>query len=135
MKTRKRQRHLTWSLLVALVVYLLSLCTLNPRVHAVLLSQIAQAHHSATGHCTLPSSSSPGQKGGSTIPACCAWVNMHRAAPLSSIQLDLSPLTVLLFLSPKIPPLSNVTQPSSLIPVLHASHPPPLYLWHAALLI
>jgi hypothetical protein len=60
---------------------------------------------------------------------------MHKTATLSPIQLNLAPLTVLLFLSPKITPLSNVMQALPLVLALHPSHPPPLYLRHAALLI
>jgi hypothetical protein len=134
MKTGKRQQHLTWSLLVVLVVYLLSLCTLNPQVHAALLSQVARTHHSAAGHCALPSSSSPAQSS-DTIPACCAWVNLHKTATLSPIQLNISPLPLFFSLLPRTSPLSSALQTLPLVLVLYASHPPPLYLWHAALLI
>lgn len=147
--TWKQQRRLSWCLLSILVVHFLSLCALSPRIHADLLYQAARARHTSVGHCTLPSSApkppgppSPTQKSStipaqrsSTIPICCALANMHKATTISPSQIDLPFFLLLLPLSPKATPLAGALQLCHLVPALHSSHPPPLYLLHTVLLI
>lgn len=149
MRTEKRHQHISWCMLLVLVVYFLSLCTLSPRVHAELLYQAAWAHHTSTGHCTLPSSApkppgplSPTQKSSTipaqrsgTVPVCCALANLHRATTVSPIQIDIPPFSFLFSLRPKTAPLAGEMQLFHLVLALHSSHPPPLYLLHTALLI
>lgn len=145
----KRRRLFNGELLLFLVIYFLSLCTLSPRVHAELLYQAAWAHHTPAGHCTLPSSApkppgslgptqnsstTPAQRSG-TVPVCCALALMHRATTVSPIQLDTPPFPFLFLLPPKVAPLPGEMQLFHLVLALHSFHPPPLYLLHTALLI
>jgi len=145
----KRHQHIGQCLLLVLVVHFLSLCALSPRIHADLLYQAARARHTSVGHCTLPSSApqppgplSPTQKSStiptqrsSTMPICCALANMHKVTTISPIQIDLPSFLLLLSLSPKATPLAGAMQLCHLVPALHSSHPPPLYLLHTVLLI
>lgn len=145
----KRRQLLSGGLLLFLAIYFLSLCALSPRIHAALLYQAARARHTSVGHCTLPSSApqppgplSPTQKSStipaqrsSTMPICCALANMHKATTISPSQIDLPSFLLLLPLSPKATPLAGAMQPCHLVPALHSSHPPPLYLLHTVLLI
>lgn len=145
----KRRWLLSGGLLSFLVVYFLSLCTISPRVHADLLYQTARAHRTAAGHCALPSSARkpPGllsstQKSGtipaqrsSTIPICCALVNMHKATTMSPIPIDILLILLSFSLPPKATVLVGEMQSPHISPVLHSCHSPPLYLLHTALLI
>ena len=145
----KRRRLLSGGLLLFLVIYFLSLCTLSPQVHAELLYQAAWAHHTSVGHCTLPSSApkppgpfsptqnsstTPAQRS-STIPVCCALMNLYKATTVSPIQIDIPPFPFLFPLPPKAPSLAGEMQLFRLVLALHPSRPPPLYLLHTALLI
>jgi len=149
LRTGKRHQHLSWCLLLFLVVHFLSLCTLSPRVHAELLYQAAWAPHTSTGHCTLPSSAPkpPGPLGptqnssttpaqrSDTIPVCCALVLMHRATTVSPMQIGIPYLSLSLPLSPKVTPAVGAIQTLHLAFALHSFHSPPLYLLHTALLV
>ena len=139
--TRKRQRPLRWALVAFLGVHFLSLCTISPRVHADLLRQATQAHHTSAGHCSFPAAASQSASPHTTDrernrgPVCCDLEQAHKAAIASPIQIAPSPLPAL---APVLVDADTLTQGiPQLHPVraLHSSHPPPLYLLHTVLLI
>jgi hypothetical protein len=139
--TRKRQRPLRWGLVAFLSAHFLSLCTISPRVHADLLRQATQAHHTSAGHCSFPAAApqtaSPftADHEKNREPACCDLEQANKAASISSIQTAPPPLPALAPVLVDADTLARGVPQLPPVRVLHSSHPPPLYLLHTALLI
>lgn len=135
MKQAKQQPRLSLGLLLLFTSYALSLCTLNPRVHADTLQQAAQVLHTAEGHCSRPSRTAQGSQQ-TTEPWCCELRGgTNRTIPVSPVQIDIPPLRLL-----TLAPLDadELVKKIQLLPILqapHSSHSPPLYLVNATLLI
>jgi hypothetical protein len=137
-----RQRCLSWGVLLSFAVYMLSLCTLSPFVHADIVRQSRSGQQASTGHCTQPPGvaqrSSPlaadHEKTGE--PLCCELRGeLNKALPSSLTQADFL-LLFMFFLPPFDSALVRVGMQSPHgIRAPHSSHPPPLYLVHATLLI
>jgi hypothetical protein len=138
----RRQRQLSWSLLPLLAVYFLSLCTLNPHVHATTLRQSVQTQHPATGHCARPSAIPqtaaplPVNHDRPTEPLCCELrgVSNKVTSPFFS-QADTSPLSILAVLLPGGETRAEEAQRVHCSQPLHSSRPPPLYLLHTTFLL
>ena len=140
--TRKRQHSFSWGLLSFLGVYFLSLCAQCPLVSAdPFPRQVVQAHHTSAEHCSHPSAAQ--QTAGplaadherTTVPVCCNLMGANKATIASSIQTAPAPLQVMIPLPQDSGFLAKEVQPLHLLQALHSSHPPPLYLLHASLLI
>jgi hypothetical protein len=58
-RKRTRQRYLGWGVVCFLTVHTLSLCTLNPMVHAETLHHAVHGQQVTSGHCALPSNAVP----------------------------------------------------------------------------
>ena len=141
-KKEKQRQCLMSGVAVFLATYLLNLCTLNPHLHAAMIRQVRQSQQVWAGHCARPfvtpptPDSHPANHEQRTEPLCCelrgAQSKALRVAPPRS---DASPLPLIMFL----PPVAEVpTRGVSFLPLIqveHSSHPLPLYLLHAALLI
>jgi hypothetical protein len=140
-KTGVRQRRISWGVLFSLVGYFLSLCTLNPLVHAATLHQSGSGQSAIPDHCKqLPSATLPSPPTAdhqtTPEPLCCEFRGgQNKALSSSFAPIDFLPLFVR-FLFP-CDAKSVVAEAPSLhaIHALHASRPPPLYLLYAALLI
>jgi hypothetical protein len=139
-KAGKRRRYLSWSLLLSLAVYFLSLCTLSPRVHADTLRRAAQARHPSAGHCSVPSAAPrtaaplTASHEGTTGPLCCDLRGLHnRATSDSATQTALAPVSLCSLLLPDT--VRRKGRPVPIIQERHYAHPPPLYLVHGAFLI
>lgn len=137
----RRQRRVSWGILLPLVVYFLNLCTLSPLVHAGTLHP-SLSQSAVPDHCkrppsaTLPSSPATADHETTPEPFCCEMRGgQNKALASTVVQLDVLPLLVR-FLVP-FAATQVVAEVSSLhaIDALHSSRPPPLYLVHAALLI
>jgi hypothetical protein len=141
-KRRQHQQYVSGSVLVFLASYLLSLCTLNPLVHAETLHHAVQTQQSATGHCARPSAvpqtSTPHATDhqGETEPLCCAMRGGNGKVILrSSLQIDVPPLLFLTLAPFDTGRLAVYAQPLPILPALPSFRPPPLYLSYAALLL
>jgi hypothetical protein len=139
---RKRQHCFSWGLLLVVIVYFLSLCTLSPLVHADLVSQVKQtAHRTAVGHCsrpvTAPQATNPlsADHERTTVPLCCELVKTHKTTSASSVQSISLPVLTLALLPLDSSLLGWRVEGLSLLDILHPSLSPPLYLLHATLLI
>jgi hypothetical protein len=125
-----------------LAIYFLNLCTLNPYLHAATLRQVMQSQQSGAGHCARPFvtaqtlDSHPANHEPGTEPLCCELRGaQNKALLVAPLQIDASPLPLIEFLPPAVAVLTKGVQFLPLIQAEHSSHPPPLYLLHAALLI
>lgn len=137
-----RQQCLSWGVLLFLASYSLSLCTLNPLVHADTLRRAAQTQHPSAGHCsqpaTIPQATVPraADHERPTAPLCCDLRGRHnKVLRTSSRQADTTPLLLLTRLPRDICLLTGEVQSLHLIQSLPSSRPPPLYLFHSVLLI
>jgi len=139
-KAIQRSHFLSWGLLTFLLSYSLSLCVLSPQAHAALILQAAQNQHT-TRHCSAPASvrdardsRSPGQED-TRLPVCCAVVSLQKATKATSLLDDFFPAVVVIsFLCET---LRAVWDASSHYPAHsdYSPYSPPLYLFHAVLLI
>ena len=141
-KARKRHQYVHWSVLSFVVFYFLSLCTINPLLHADLVSQVEQtAHRTAVGHCSRPAAAQQATNPLSadhertTVPVCCELVRTHKTTSASSAQSIPLPM-----LTPALLPLDSSlvgwrVEGLFLLDTLHPALSPPLYLLHATLLI
>jgi hypothetical protein len=127
---RNRQQSLRWALIMFLGVHFLSLCTINSQVHADLIRQAAQTHHTA-GHCSHPSAGHESTH----RPICCNLEQNHKAASLSLISTIPAPMPALLSVLVDSDVMARGLAPLRFVPILHSSHSPPLYLLHAVLLV
>jgi hypothetical protein len=140
MAAKTRKQRLTWGVLLSFVTYFLSLCTLNPLVHAGTLHHTPQTKRLAAEHCSMPSaapqtatpsSAEPERK---ATPLCCDLRGLHnRATADPSIQTDTAPLHVCSLRLSEI--VNEKVQFVHIIQARYYSHSPPLYLFHATLLI
>jgi hypothetical protein len=140
--TKKRYQCLHWSLLSVVAFYFLSLCTINPLLHADLVSQVKQtAHRTAVGHCSRPAAAQQATNPlsadheGTTVPVCCELVRTHKTTSASSAQSIPLPM-----LTPALLPLDSSlvgwrVEGLFLLDTLHPALSSPLYLLHATLLI
>ena len=141
-RKRKQQQCLSWGVVLFLASDFLSLCTLNPHVHAAILRQAAANQPLAAGHCARPSVV-PQPVGPLTAdherptePLCCEMRGAHnKALRASSVQTDAAPFLLLTLLPPDIGTLTGEVQSLHIIQALRLSRPPPLYLVYTALLI
>jgi hypothetical protein len=129
-------------MLLLLAIYFLSLCTLNPQVHAATLRHPVQTQRSSAGHCARPSPVPqatvplPADHERTTEPLCCELRGAHnKALRTASVQTDTTPFLFFTLLPPDNGVLTREVQPLHIIWALHFSRPPPLYLLHAVLLI
>ena len=141
MKRTTDQQRLSWGVLLCVVTYFLSLCTLSPSVHADLLSHTAQGPRPTVGHCATPSpvpkaaSPAAADQENTTVPLCCGLVGTNKSTRASSAQ-----AAPLLVLTPIILPI-DVTrfiwgrEKIAAAVTLHPSLSPPLYILYIALLI
>ena len=141
-RKEKQRQYLRPGIAMFLATYFLNLCTLNPHVHAATLRQVSLSQQAQAGHCARPfvapqaPESHPANHEQRTEPLCCELRGaQNKALLVAPLQIDASPLPLMVF----IPPLgAMLTKGVPCLPVLqavHSSHPPPLYLLHAALLI
>ena len=139
-KAIRRFRFLSWGLLTFLLSYFLSLCVLSPQAHAALILQTAQNQQNTTRHCPAPASArdasgsrSPGQQD-TRLPVCCAVVSLQKATKAASLLVDFFPVVAT---SPLCKTLRVAWQEPSHNPTHshYTPHSPPLYLFHAVLLI
>lgn len=142
MKQAKQQPRLSLGLLLLFTSYALSLCTLNPRVHADTLQQAAQVFHTTEGHCSRPSQTSqaatplPSGSQRTTEPWCCELRGgANRTIPVSPVQIDIPPLLLLTLVPLDADELVKKVQLLPILQAPHSSHSPPLYLANATLLI
>lgn len=141
-RKQKQRQYLRSGIAMFLATYFLNLCTLNPHLHAAMIRQVMQSQQAGTGHCARPfvapqaPDSYPAKHEQSTEPLCCelrgAQSKALRVAPL---QIDASPLPLIMLLPPAVAVLTGGVQFLPFIQAEHSSLPPPLYLLHAALLI
>jgi hypothetical protein len=139
---RRRQYSLSWGVLLSFAVYMLSLCTLSPFVHADTLRRSIPGQHNTPGHCTqppgvpLPSAPFTPDHEKAPAPLCCELRGWHNKA-LSDSFADTDFLPLLVHLLLPFDAIQRVNAASSLhhIQALRFSRPPPLYLSHAALLL
>jgi len=141
-KTRNRQQRLNWAVVLFLVSYSLSLCTLSPLVHAGTVHGAEQTRHSSAEHCarpfTVPQTTAPQTPGHESTPEpfCCELRGANnKMISASSTWTGASPLVFADLLPPHVHELIREEQVLDLIQALHSSRPPPLYLLHAAFLI
>lgn len=141
-KPGRRQRRISWGVLLSLVGYFLNLCTLSPLVHAGTLLQSGPGQSAVSDHCkrlpsaTLPSSPVTADRETTPEPFCCEMRGgQNKALASAFVHTDVLPLLIC-FLVP-FAATQVVAEVSSFhaIDALHSSRPPPLYLVHAALLI
>ena len=136
-----RQQFIEWGITPFFVLYTLSLCTINPRIHADTLRGSSPSQHASPDHCKRPPSAtfpSPltADHGTTPEPLCCEFRGgQNKALSSAFAHTDFLPLLVR-FLLP-FEATSVVAGAPSLheIYALHSSRPPPLYLVHAAFLI
>ena len=140
-KAIRRSAILSWGLLTFLTPYFLSLCVLNPQLHAELVHQAAQAYQTSARHCPLPAStpehagSFPSRQEGTSRQVCCSLVGTYKAIKVSALQPDLCPVLTVRLLLPETGSLLQEGHSQHLVSTVHSANPPPLYLLHAALLI
>jgi len=141
-KPGRRQRRISWSVLLSLVGYFLNLCTLSPLVHASTLHQSGPGQSAVPDHCkrppsaTVPSSPVTADHEPTPEPFCCEMRGgQNKALASAFVHTGVLPLFIC-FLVP-FAATQVVTEVSSLhaIDTLRSSRPPPLYLVHVALLI
>lgn len=141
-KARRRYQYVHWSVLSCIVFYFLSLCTINPLLHAELISQVEQTdRHTAVGHCTPPAAAQQAKDAfaaehdRTTVPVCCELVRTHKTTKASSVQLVPPPLCGPALLPPDS--RTGAWRKTGLYTInpLHSSLSPPLYLLHATFLI
>jgi hypothetical protein len=141
-KPGRRQRRVSWGVLLFLVGYFLNLCTLSPLVHAGTLHPSGPSQSGVPDHCkrspsvTSPLSPATADHEATPEPFCCEMRGgQNKALASAFVHVDGLPLLVR-FLVP-FAALGGVAGASSLheIHTLHSSRPPPLYLVHAAFLI
>lgn len=140
-KTGKQQQHLNLSMVLFLVSYSLSLCTLSPLIHADTVRRGGQTQHSSTEHCARPitvpqtATSPTTNRNRMPEPLCCELRSeANKTIPVSSVQIDIPPL----FLLTLLPLADELSRKVQLLPILqapHSSRPPPVYLLHATFLI
>lgn len=137
----RRQRRVSWGVLLSLVGYFLNLCTLSPLVHAGTLQHSGPGQSAVPDHCkrppraTLPSSPATADHETTPEPFCCEMRGgQNKALASSFIHTDVHPLLVRFFVP--FAATGVVAGASSLLEI-HAFHfsRPPLYLVHAAFLI
>ena len=139
-KVMRRSHFLSWGLLTFLLFYFSSLCVLSPQAHAALILQAARNQQNTTRHCPAPASArdasdsrSPGQED-TRLPVCCAVVSLQKATKAASLLVDFFPVLSASFLCK----ICRVAWEVSSHDPTHSDytpHSPPLYLFHAVLLI
>jgi hypothetical protein len=140
---KQKQRHyLRTGLAMFLATYFLNLCTLNPHLHAAMIRQARESQQAKAGHCARPfvppqsPDSHPANHEQRTEPLCCELRGMQNKALLvAPLQIDASPLRLMMLLPPAVAVLNGRVQFLPLIQAEHPAHPPPLYRLHVALLI
>jgi hypothetical protein len=138
----KQRQYLRSGIALLLATYFLNLCTLNPHLHAAMLRQAKQSQQAKSGHCARPlvtpqtSDSHPTNHGQRTEPLCCEQRGtQNKTLLVAPLQIDTSLLPLGEILSPAAAVLARGVQFQPLVQAEHSSHPPPLYLIHAVLLI
>lgn len=141
-KRRRRQQYLSGLVLLFLASYFLSLCTLNPLVHAEILRHAVQTRPSATGHCSRPSAvlhvSLPhaADRHRQHEPLCCEMRKINgKIIPASSVQIEIPPLLFFILAPLDADRMTDNVRPLSISHALHSSRPPPLYLLYITLLL
>ena len=141
-KPKKQQRRVSKVMLVILVGYVLNLCTLSPQVHAATLRHSSSGQSAVPEHCkqssntASPSAPIPTDHGTTPEPFCCEVRSGDNKALTSFFTYaDFFP-QLLQFLIPWDTPGFVTGVPSfHEVHARHSSHPPPLYLVYAILLI
>ena len=141
-RKEKQRQYLRSGIALFLATYFLNLCTLNPHLHAAMIRQVMQRQQSGVAHCTRPvvtpqaPNSHPANHEQRTEPLCCELRGaQNKALRVAPTQIDASLLPLVLHRPPAVAVLTGGGQFLPLVQADHASHPPPLYLLHAALLI
>lgn len=141
-RKEKQRQYLRSGIALFLATYFLNLCTLNPHVHAATLRQVSQSQQAQDGHCARPfvapqaPESHPANHEQRTEPLCCELRGaQNKALRVAPLQIDASPLPLMVFLPPLGAMLTKGVQCLPVLQAAHSSHPPPLYLLYAALLI
>lgn len=141
-KARRRHQYVHWSVLSCVAFYFLSLCTINPLLHAELVSQLEQTdHYTTVGHCTPPAAARQArdplaaEHDRTAVPVCCELVRTHKTTKASSVLLVPPPLFGPALLPPDLGTGAWRKTGSHTIGTLHSSLSPPLYLLHATFLI
>jgi len=137
----RRRRYVCWGVVCFLTVHTLSLCTLNPAVHAETLHHAAQGRQVTTGHCAPPSTAAHTTASHSTPlpntpePLCCKLRGTDNKTLFSSPHLMTAFPYVLTGLVPTEDRGSGHFPFLPQMQVRRCSHAPPPYLLHCALLI
>ncbi len=142
LKPGRRQRRVSWGVLLSLVGYFLNLCTLSPLVHAGTFYPSGPGQSAIPNHCKrppsamLPSSRATADHETTPEPVCCEMRGGQNKALASSFaHTDFLPLLVC-FVVPFDATMLVARAPSLYeISALYSSRPPPLYLVHATFLI
>lgn len=135
-KPRKRApRCLIFGSLCFLVAYLLSLCTLNPQVHAETLRRVVHQRPDAD-HCSSATATSASPRQTPQPPLCCEVRGGSNKATLKSASvLNASVLAGFLFLPREARLLHAPSFPYFPQARLRLLHPPPFYRLHQIFLI
>ena len=141
-RTGRRQQCLSWGVLLFLIAYFLNLCTVSPRVHAASVGRSSSDQQASAEHCAqshrvaqppAPGAANHEQR---EDPFCCALRSENnKTVPSFLIRADFLPVVEHLFLPSSTALVSGCVQSLYSLHALHSSHPPPLYLIHAVLLI
>ena len=141
-RQQQRQRSRSVKVLLCFASYLLNLCTLSPQVHAETLRHAGRARQASPGHCSrvalaeqVPAPFAPDRQG-TTEPLCCELRGgANKIILVSSVQIDIPPFFLLTLLPLDADELVRKVQLLPILQAPHSSHPPPLYLTNAVLLI
>ena len=141
-RMEKQRQYLRSGIALFLATYFLNLCTLNPHLHAAMIRQVSLSQQAQAGHCARPfvapqtPDSHPANHEQRTEPLCCELRGaQNKTLRVAPTQIDASPLPLIMLLPPAVAVLTGGVQLLPLIEAEHSSHPPPLYLLYAALLI
>lgn len=139
-KAGTQRQYVSCGVLAFVVVYFLSLCTLNPLVHADLIRARQKIPHESGGHCSRPAAQQAPHPlsvdhEGTNIPVCCELIRTHKITRVSSGEMIPLPLLAPALLPPDSGTVVGRMEGIHTTSPLHSSLSPPLYLLHATLLI